>query len=359
MIYIKYSIIFLFFVFTITNAKEPLAAFKLDSLWYVIDDEGLTMLNPLTIKSISAYSEGYFLVKFDYKGQPKQGFMTMDGQVAMLDFDEVRPFKEGMAAVGKKIDITADSSLTYYGYINNKGEMPIKPIYLEAFDFSDSLAWVMNFEKRGYIDKNGLFNIEYVGNLGFGNSFSTGFAAFVNDSIRFGYIDKNGKVVIDFRFDEAGDFVEEMAKVNNLGFWGYIDKKGQLIVKHSYDFANNFSEGFAFVGIPDTNMASQKWSLIAKSGARMFDFKYNDIRNFSEGMACVALGRLWKFIDPQDNQLINELFYYADSFKNGLAFVIKLDQKSMGFINPLGEMMVEIPVDASEVIDLRWNRKVK
>lgn len=353
-------IILVFLVFqSYLFAKEPLAAFKLDSLWYVIDYDGNTLLGGLKIKSIDAYSEGYFLIRIDLDGRTQRGFMTKSGKLALVEYDELKPFKEGMAVIGKRTIISNDSSITYYGYINTKGEVIIKPQYLEAFDFSDSLAWVMNNERRGYINKKGNLVIEYKGTDGFGNNFSEGYASFVNDSAKFGYINKNGEIVIDFLFDEAGDFREGLARVNNLGFWGFINKQGKLVVKYSYDFASDFSGGFAFVGIPDSVSYKPVWSLISRTGARMFDFKYYDFRDFSEGLACVSDGVKWKYIDPQDNQIINEYYDIAEQFRDGLAFVRNNNKEITGYINPFGELVLKIPEQATEIIDLRLNKKVK
>ncbi len=91
----------------------------------------------------------------------------------------------------------------------------------------------------------------------------------------------------------------------------------------------------------------------------MFDFKYDDIRDFSEGLAAVKQGNKWKYIDPQDNQIIRNYYDVAESFINGLAFVIDKENEITGYINPLGEIVYKLPEKAEEIIDLRLNKKVK
>ena len=44
-----------------------------------------------------------------------------------------------------------------------------------------------------------------------------------------------------------GDFCEGFAKVQKDGNWGYIDKNGKLIIKPQFDDAGHFCEGFAMV----------------------------------------------------------------------------------------------------------------
>jgi hypothetical protein len=51
----------------------------------------------------------------------------------------------------------------------------------------------------------------------------------VSTGRRFGYIDKNGKFVINPQFDRAGDFENELAPVWVAGRQGYIDKSGKFV----------------------------------------------------------------------------------------------------------------------------------
>ena len=46
---------------------------------------------------------------------------------------------------------------------------------------------------------------------------------------KWGYIDKNGNVVIDFIYDDANSFSEELASVEKDGKYGYIDKEGNVV----------------------------------------------------------------------------------------------------------------------------------
>lgn len=358
----KYILIFIlnFIIIFQSYSDElmPLAAFKIDSLWYIIDHNGNTIMNPLKLNNVQSYSEGFYIVEMDIEGKKRLGFMTNEGQVAITEFDEVRPFKMGMAVVGRDRELAKDSVIRYFGYINNKGELKVKLKYLEAYDFSDSLAWVMNYDERGYIDHSGKIKIEYIQN-GFGNNFFQGKASFSDSTGTFGFINKEGKLIFGMNWDDAGNFVEDRAKVNKLGMYGYIDTNGLLVIKHAYDFANDFANGYAFVGIPGESMYKPLWSIINKSGVRMFDFKYEDVRDFSEGIATVMLGKKWKYIDPQDNQIIKGEFDVAESFHNGLAYVYSEEWKINGFISPMGELIIPIPKEASEIIDLRINKKVK
>ena len=63
------------------------------------------------------------------------------------------------------------------------------------------------------------------------NSFREGYASIsvkrANElRSKFGYISKEGKKAIDFRFDEVKDFSEGLAAVKIGVHWGYIDMSG-------------------------------------------------------------------------------------------------------------------------------------
>lgn len=47
----------------------------------------------------------------------------------------------------------------------------------------------------------------------------------VEQENKYGYIDKTGKIVINYQFDGAGRFSEGLARVKIDNKWGYIDLK--------------------------------------------------------------------------------------------------------------------------------------
>jgi hypothetical protein len=337
----------------------PLAAFRIDSVWYFIDNNGRQFLSPKKLSSVESYKEGFIHATLEYEGKKRNAFITLDDKAAIPDCDEIKPMSEGMAVIINYIDV--ENQIYLYGFINASGKIIVKPQYLEALDFHDGLAWVMNKEKRGYIDKKGNLVIDYKA-IGFGNSFNEGLAGVTKEDssyVKYGFINKNGQVVIDFKYDDVGEFKEDYCKVNLYGLFGFIDTSGKLRIKHAYNFANDFSESYAFVGIPDTSNKFQHWGILDKAGNMTVEFKYREVKDFSEGIATVKLNDKWLFIDPQGNKIIDKEFDYADSFKNSLAWISDKSANKYGFINPLGEMIYEIPEKADIVIDLRWNRKVK
>lgn len=107
-------------------------------------------------------------------------------------YDEVRSFKEGLAAVALYISdydgkrASAGSSGTHWwGYIDRSGKWIIKPRFARAESFRDGLACVgVRLKQKD-----------------------------PNDNIRFGYIDKTGKFVIPPVFTSAHSFFNGKADV--------------------------------------------------------------------------------------------------------------------------------------------------
>lgn len=62
---------------------------------------------------------------------------------------------------------------------------------------------------------------------------------------KYGYVDKDGKVVVDYQYDDATEQNEYgYAAVQKDGKWGAINEKGEEIVKPQYDFSNNINIDF-------------------------------------------------------------------------------------------------------------------
>ncbi len=52
---------------------------------------------------------------------------------------------------------------------------------------------------------------------------------------KYGFIDENGNVVVDFIYTEIRAFANDLAPVKRDGRWGFVNKKGKELVKCRYD----------------------------------------------------------------------------------------------------------------------------
>ena len=92
------------------------------------------------------------------------------------------------------------------------------------------------------------------------------------DTKTYGYIDTNGKVVIDFYpYTEVLSFSEGLAVVNagknvlGEGKYGYIDKTGKVVVPLEYDLLLSFNGGLSWAH------QDGKWSILEMQKLKVGD----------------------------------------------------------------------------------------
>ncbi len=285
------------------NAAESgeLYVIKQDGKYGYIDENGNIVIKPIYLQA-KQFAEGVAPVKIQ---EGNWGVINTRGEViaSWKNVDEINEFLEGLAVVRQR---------SRYGYIDKK-QLVIPLKFDAAEDFSEGLAVVAIREGSTFLEK--LYNAQY------------------------GYIDKNGNVVIDCQYRAAGKFKEGVAPVSSAatGFsWGYIDKAGQYVIKAKYFTAREFSEGVAPVTID-----LGKSGFIDHQGNFIIPPQYNWTYGFSEGLARVKVGEKiqlnpfkvieegkYGFVDKSGKMVIDPVFDYADDFRNGLA---RIYNQSPGF----------------------------
>ena len=102
--------------------------------------------------------------------------------------------------------------------------------------------------KKGYyylLNKKGKV-VRTVEPFTFAESFNEGLAL-VEKNLKFGYVDISGKLVIDFKFDDAGAFRNGRTYAAIDGKYGYIDKYGKFTISPQFEYAFPFKKDTARV----------------------------------------------------------------------------------------------------------------
>ncbi|HEY7159741.1 MAG TPA: WG repeat-containing protein [Acidobacteriota bacterium] len=195
----------------------------------------------------------------------------------------------------------------------------------------------------GYINADGKIVIEPQFNMAF--EFAEGVAqVMVKD--RWGYIDPSGKFVIQPKFARSDRFYEGFARVcidpAIAEFAGYIDKTGTLVIPtEGAEYLGKFSEGLAAMKIKG------KFGFIDRTGKFVIQPKYDVADIFTEGLARVAIKKgekyLWGFIDKSGKERTSLQFEDACNFSEGLACVGV--GNLFGFINTDGNFVINPKYD--------------
>lgn len=141
---------------------------------------------------------------------------------------------------------------------------------------------------------------------------------------KWGYIDTSGRMVVEPRFQSAGEFHEGLARVHlwskvvctsgeftsddaplwafhlieddksdlvscfpQGGKFGYIDKSGKVIIAPQFFAAKDFADGLAAVRVEET--ADSKYGYIDRTGRMVITPRFNQAGPFSEGLAPIGL----------------------------------------------------------------------
>lgn len=141
-------------------------------------------------------------------------------------------------------------SKTYkWGYIDEKGEMKIAPLYDDAWNFHEGLAVVKVEWARGYIDRDGHYVVEP--KYQYAGPFRDGKAKVMLDGV-WEYIDHEGRKVGDAEpekmVDDSIDTSEAVLIPTAKGKkFGYADKGGNWVIKPQWIQAKPFSDDRAAV----------------------------------------------------------------------------------------------------------------
>ncbi len=183
----------------------------------------------------------------------------------------------------------------------------------------------------GYINRNG--DVIIGGKFRRASSFSNGLAI-VKINSKYSYINKRGEVVIQLSSKKPGSFNNGLANISlPSGKETYIDKTGKLL-NHHFDIANKFKEGRALIYIQN-----QGYGFLNDKGDILVEPKFSDAESFYEGLAAVKINGKYGFINKKGEMIIAPKYDFVKNFNEGFA-VVGID-KQVGFINTSGVLIIK------------------
>ncbi len=250
---------------SVQSFKFGLAVVQKDDCYFIINyTADIIMQTPNGYPWLSIKSENIILygTTSEEIGIRYYGFMDVNGNVltdpefyveSEYDFDLFN-YSEGMLIVTNEED--------QYGFLDEKGKLTIPCVYDSAEPFENGYAEVMLDDKKYAIDKNGerseLTEPEYAFDEVL--SFNEGLAA-AKKGDKWGFINSNGEVLIDFIYNDypphkehlaSGVYLAELFPKFSCGLLpiirsdgdqyqsGFIDSSGKEVIPTQFLFVRNF-----------------------------------------------------------------------------------------------------------------------
>ena len=178
-------------------------------------------------------------------------------------------------------------------------------------------------------------------------------------------MNKAGKLVVDYIYDEAADFSEGLAWVANDEYQGFIDKQGNKVLDGAKYFVADagmlnyaFHDGLACVVKMDDE-GNAKYGYINKQGEEVVPCKYDAANPFSEGKAAVAIYKEdnadaqfpyeYSYIDVKGNVLFScKEGLKTGDFHEGMAWFTSNEQQ-YGFIDTTGTEVIPMRYYTDEI----------
>lgn len=218
--------------------------------------------------------------------------LPMSGDRVLFPPGVTLRFHDGLARV------TRDGK---YGYVDEAGILRIGFRFHHAGDFEDGAASVQEglWGSTVLVDRDG--NLPLPEGVRLTSRFAEGLCAAARDGEGgskhgsvYGFVDRQGRVAVPFRFAYAQDFQDGLAPVKvRVGedsgdrdgeLYGFTDREGNLAVPARYDRVEPFSEGLAAVHCPRRD----HWGFVDREGREVVDFYFRRVgRGFRQGVAIV------------------------------------------------------------------------
>jgi hypothetical protein len=370
---------------------------QIDKKWGLINQNGHVVLSPQW-----KYIESFFEQRALFKNEnDKIGFLDEQGNISIKpQFEDATRFHEGLAAVktdGKwgyidrtgKIVVPAKfliASLFYEGrafvvdvrqsgangylrgsFIDKHGNWVTGKKFKSSSRFSENYA-IVNYEENG-IQKSGILdqsgNLAPLNNLYIDRSeyFQDGLApaleihssstkynassGLLNQSEKFGFVNGQGRFIIQPQFDTARKFSGCVALVKENDKWGAIDVTGNFLIYPQFDNEPHYLGHGIFAVAKESKFTQkdQRYRLMDLEGASVGKEEFIDISEYHDGLAIFKdLHGKQGFIDVQGNIIVNASFDEATFFFNGLAFVKANGEQ--GYITRSGQYVWRAPIAA-------------
>lgn len=242
--------------------------------------------------------------------------------VDTLEYDNVQPFKYGLAVVEKN---------QLKGIINEDGQ-EIIPLQYKIIKVIDGENFILSGDGKNYglIDagRNKLLELEYQ------KIYKDESALIrVKSNNMFAFYDRNIKRLLTKRFDRALAFHQQRTVIKEKGTYWLIDKELNLLKSLPFDKVRDGGQGYWIYQL------NGKQGILDQNGDKLTDAKFDLLNKFSSDRMAFNNQNLWGYLDLEGKIIINPEFVLCWDFQNGKARAIK--NRGVGFIDIHGQWLGE------------------
>ena len=325
---------------------EGVAVVAINDSLGVINKQGAVII-PLVYKEIEPFKNALAVVGKN----GKYGIINKLNQLILpIEYDEIGSFNDGLALVIKD---------DLYGYVNTSGELAIPLQYQSAGSFQNGFAYV---EQSVIVDTSettksfkGIINSkgELVVNIenDWIEPFNDRGLARARKNNKYGLYALNGSLIVDFIYDNIGEFSNGYALVADSNNCTFINEKVKLITDFKFEYSpealtySKFSDlGFAKV------MTKGKFGIIDTTGEKVVPAIFDAIGVYNpKGLTAVSKKGKWGYANQDMRLIINYIYDFAGDFYKGKAIVKKDDL--YGLIDMEGNFLLPLQYESLKKID--------
>jgi hypothetical protein len=307
------------------NKKVDLESHERSNVWGYMDRSGHTVLQPAFSSAEPFNAKGVAIVRGTGKASENYGLIDQTGKyilelkyksiIASESIFAVMTFDNHSFLVGDnghiiKPDIPGEigtftegkASIKFgelYGFIDQTGEIVVKPQYNYVQDFQNGKALVhVRAGQDALLNEKGeqihTYNVQYI------DSFSEGLAATrLTENSKFGFINEEGELIIAEKYETADSFHEGLAVVSLSSFenqTGLINTKGDYVLQPQFGEIVYLGKSLWAVSQTTRQMAYDpesgplKFALYNAKGEKISDYVFDDVQPFLGNYAVVQQG---------------------------------------------------------------------
>lgn len=270
-----------------TRIQGGYAAVQNQDGWGVIDSTGAAIINAV-YENAGVFGDRIQLVPLCENGN--WFYVNADGHKKLVPDEKCEflgIFSEGFAAAclnGK------------YGYVNEKLEPQCEFVYEKVSVFYNHVAAVKKDGKWALIDDefhlvtDFLYEDVVMDEFGY---CSMGERIFVKKDGVYQMINLEGDIIAEATFENAYPFMQkdQLAAVKKGDKWGFVNENGELCIDYIYDEAKSFTIEFAPVKQNDN------WGYIDREGKTVIPYQFSEATEFyKDGTAAVKSADRWNMI---------------------------------------------------------------